>query len=93
MGERVLCKHEVVGSIPSGSTTALRGRGVEPVSSEPIRKKAESFAGWSSLTWLVDLCDIVKRDGMTGAPARRIHLRRLPGMPGKALLGATLEAL
>ena len=24
MGERVLCKHEVVGSIPSGSTTSDR---------------------------------------------------------------------
>ena len=24
LGERVLCKHEVVGSIPSGSTIALR---------------------------------------------------------------------
>ena len=25
--ERVLCKHEVVGSIPSGSTTSARDRG------------------------------------------------------------------
>ncbi len=27
LGERVLCKHEVVGSIPSGSTISLRPSG------------------------------------------------------------------
>ena len=38
LGERVLCKHEVVGSIPSGSTTLLalmtphRGAGRQHVS-------------------------------------------------------------
>ena len=33
LGERVLCKHEVVGSIPSGSTKASRlGEGVASLS-------------------------------------------------------------
>ena len=31
LGERLLCKQEVVGSIPSGSTKPLSGSGVRPV--------------------------------------------------------------
>ena len=39
LGERVLCKHEVVGSIPSGSTRRSMGRNVRQSPSRP-----ESFA-------------------------------------------------
>jgi hypothetical protein len=43
LGERVLCKHEVVGSIPTGSTTlrltATRGAAMGRVDGLPLRRR------------------------------------------------------
>ena len=43
MVERVLCKHEVVGSIPSDSTILLRPPGFE--GRVPMHKPFEAFGG------------------------------------------------
>ena len=43
LGERLLCKQEVVGSIPSGSTTHVRVRGVEPKASVETTIRATSL--------------------------------------------------
>ena len=52
MGERVLCKHEVVGSIPSGSTRRLGcADGVCPVVLE-LRERCRPFV----------MFEIVKRE-------------------------------
>ena len=40
LGERVLCKHEVVGSIPSGSTRFCGERRAEPAPRRAMRSKA-----------------------------------------------------
>jgi hypothetical protein len=69
LGERVLCKHEVVGSIPSGSTTivVLRLGLVRP----------EKIISFASLRLCVEDCvlsDIVKRRSF------RVRLWRKPGV-------------
>src|SRR5829696_2952257 len=46
LGERVLCKHEVVGSIPSGSTRSRGGaRGTRPESNEQFARGRRVAAG------------------------------------------------
>ena len=41
MGERLLCKQEVVGSIPSASTSSLVSRDAEPLSFEDRWKEPQ----------------------------------------------------
>ena len=43
LGERVLCKHEVVGSIPSGSTNRSRAAGEGLRGQEVLRERRRMF--------------------------------------------------
>ncbi len=47
LGERVLCKHEVVGSIPSGSTIILALPGIACLSACLVRRVACSGFAWN----------------------------------------------
>ena len=58
LGERVLCKHDVVGSIPSGSTISFQGKAFGKKS---VRVRREQVPLRALLQWLNKI-DIVKRD-------------------------------
>ena len=64
LGERVLCKHEVVGSIPSGSTIFVDAGDSASRSRPPARhiRDRRDKVSTASLASVVDLPDIVKRD-------------------------------
>jgi hypothetical protein len=56
LGERVLCKHDVVGSIPSGSTISLcrfRLPFREPAGSDDIRDRRKNSVSIESLAPVV----------------------------------------
>ena len=77
LGERVLCKHEVVGSIPSGSTIYFTIEVVWVRSS--VKKKVPPRASMCVGVMFV----IVKREYMwtlTRIPVRRYRAARHPGL-------------
>ena len=87
--ERVLCKHQVVGSIPSGSTTLLRPKGYAGCPAKPWRSRAATLvivdetsfppalAGWAD--------DIVKEGSVRRHP-------RLKDGPEKTSLSGKYKA-
>ena len=73
MGERVLCKHEVVGSIPSGSTKELRS--IAGVGASSKTSFAEDIpCAPRVMVVFGGFQDIVKRK----------HIRMIPGLMMRA---------
>jgi hypothetical protein len=59
LGERVLCKHEVVGSIPSSSTNLCQTARRKVAADDIIRDQETSFAACSSLARKACLFSII----------------------------------
>jgi hypothetical protein len=84
LGERVLCKHEVVGSIPSGSTIFLNGK------QRPLKKKVScrllaQFARVLCHRKEKVCSDVSGRRGWRYVPQIRAVNRTRPSMTSKKL--------